>query len=458
MVHVADVHLGVESYGRIDPATGLNSRLLDFTARLDEVVDCAIRERVDLFLFAGDAYRSRDPSPTQQRELAKRVRRLSDAGIPTFLLVGNHDLPAASGRANSLDIFETLGVPNVTVGRHPRVYRIETAAGPIQIVALPWLRRSALMATQQGRSMSADEARREIQSLAASAIATAVETLEPGVPAVLAAHISIEGATYGSERSVLVGEDIVLPRSSVAHPAFAYVALGHIHKHQVLGDDPPVVYPGSIERVDFGEERDPKGFMMVEIEGNKATCELRPLPARRFLTIRSRPRGALPTEEIILDVAKAEPANAITRLIVETEPEIDARVDYAAVRRALRDAYAIAGVRREVTRADRRTSSAQGVEGLTVPEALDLYLTTRDVAPERRELLLRYAGQLAGEPDRPPVAAAFTRHPSTRDPEPGPQNPSPSSLNSQPSTLSPSGRSLNRQSSTANPSETGVGQ
>jgi exonuclease SbcD len=396
-VHVADVHLGVESYGRIDPATGLNSRLLDFTARLDDVVDCAIQEQVDLFLFAGDAYRSRDPSPTQQREFARRMRRLSDAGIPTFLLVGNHDLPAASGRANSLDIFETLGVPNVTVGRQPRVYRIETKAGPIQIAALPWLRRSALLATHQGRSLSADEARRAIQELAAEAIKNAAATLEPGIPAVLAGHVSVEGATYGSERSVLVGEDIVLPRSSIAHPAFAYVALGHIHKHQVLGDDPPVVYPGSIERVDFGEERDPKGFMLVEIENNKATFEMRSLPARRFVTIRSRPRSALPTEEVIQDVEKADPANTIARLIVEAEPETDARIDYAAVRRALKEAYAVAGLRREVTRTDRRTTSAQGVEALTVPEALDLYLKTREVTPERRELLVRYASQLTGD-------------------------------------------------------------
>src|SRR3989442_12329525 len=145
LLHLADVHLGVETFGRIDPATGLNSRLADVAARLDEAIDHAIQTRVDLVLVAGDASRSRDPSPTQQREFAKRIRRLSEAGIPTFLLVGTHDLPAASGRANSLDIYETLGVPNVTVGRSTAIYRIETKAGPFQIVALPGSRRSALL-------------------------------------------------------------------------------------------------------------------------------------------------------------------------------------------------------------------------------------------------------------------------------------------------------------------------
>src|SRR5262249_56834375 len=153
------------------------------------------------------------------------------------------------------------GGRQVAVGRATAIHGIETNAGPVQIVALPWLRRSALLARPEFRGLSAEDARRAIEAHAAEYIATAAEQLEPDVPAILAAHVSVEGATYGSERSVLVGEDIVLPRSTVAHPAFSYVALGPIHQHQALHDRPLVLYPGSLERVDFGEERDPKGFV-----------------------------------------------------------------------------------------------------------------------------------------------------------------------------------------------------
>jgi exonuclease SbcD len=394
LLHLADIHLGVETFGRIDPATGLNTRLLDFTARLDEAIDHALNTNIDLVLFAGDAYRSRDPSATQQREFARRVRRLSEAGVPTFLLVGNHDLPAASGRANSLDIYETLGVPNVTIGRLPGTHLLETKAGPLQVVALPWLRRSALLAQESYRNLPANEVRKAIEALAATFIAEAVEKLDLTVPAVLAAHVSVEGATYGSERSVLVGEDIVLPRSTVANPAFTYVALGHIHKHQVLYDAPLTLYPGSLERVDFGEERDAKGFVTVEIDGKRATHQFHPVGARRFVTIRSRPTSALPTEEILRDVERAEPAGAIARLIVEAAPDVDARVDYGMVRRALRDSYAVAGIRREVSRPDRQQSAASGVESLSESEALDLYLRHKDVPDERRKQLLEYAQRL----------------------------------------------------------------
>ena len=95
ILHTADIHLGTELYGHYDPLTGASSRLQDFATALDHAVDYAIAERVDLFLFAGDAYKTRDPSPTQQREFALRLRRLLEASVPVFLLTGNHDMPNA---------------------------------------------------------------------------------------------------------------------------------------------------------------------------------------------------------------------------------------------------------------------------------------------------------------------------------------------------------------------------
>src|SRR5215217_7931976 len=96
LLHFADLHLGVENYGRIDTQTGLSSRLGDFLHRLDDVVDYAIAERMDAVLFAGDAFKTRDPNPTVQRAFAERIRRLSRATIPTILLIGNHDLPSVT--------------------------------------------------------------------------------------------------------------------------------------------------------------------------------------------------------------------------------------------------------------------------------------------------------------------------------------------------------------------------
>src|SRR3972149_6372656 len=115
LLHFADLHIGVENYGRTDPATGLSTRLLDFLAAFDELVDYAIEAQVDAILFAGDAYKSRDPSQTHQREFARRIAHLTAAGIPVHLVAGNHDLPSIPGRATALEIFPTLAVQRLSV-------------------------------------------------------------------------------------------------------------------------------------------------------------------------------------------------------------------------------------------------------------------------------------------------------------------------------------------------------
>ena len=144
ILHFADLHIGVENYGHIDPETGLSTRLLDFLQALDEVVEYALSQNIDLVLLAGDAYKSRDPNQTHQRELAKRLATLSSAGIPIFLLLGNHDRPNAIGRATAIEIFDTLQVPNLYVGDEIKTYVVETPKGSLQITALPWPRRSML--------------------------------------------------------------------------------------------------------------------------------------------------------------------------------------------------------------------------------------------------------------------------------------------------------------------------
>ena len=119
MLHFADTHIGVENYGAIDPATGISSRVLDFLRRIDDLIDFAGENDADLAIFAGDAFKSRYPSPTHQREFARRIKRLAEI-CPVVLVVGNHDRPAMVQKASSVEIFHTLDVPNVEQRRKGR--------------------------------------------------------------------------------------------------------------------------------------------------------------------------------------------------------------------------------------------------------------------------------------------------------------------------------------------------
>jgi DNA repair protein SbcD/Mre11 len=400
LLHFADTHLGVESYGRLDPSTGLSSRLGDFLAVLDQVVDYALAQRVDLVVFAGDAYKTRDPSPTHQREFARRVRRLSLAGIPCFLLVGNHDLPNAQSRAHTTEIFDTLAVPGVIVARLIGTHRVETASGPLQIVSLPWVTRGAMLSREESRGQSLEELNSRLVNKVVGVLAAEIDALDPAIPAVLVGHCSVEGAVYGSEKSVMLGQDVVLPLGMVAHPRFDYVALGHLHKFQVLAQRPPVVYSGSLERMDFGEEKESKGFVDVTLldrgdrpgaaDGETARFTCVPVSARRFLTVEVTVAHGDPTEQVLESIAEQGFAGAVVRVLVHNRTEIPLRE--AEVRQALKDAYFVAAVTQDMKPRTRRQLS--GVAGLAPRNALAAYLEARDTPLDRQQLLLARADVL----------------------------------------------------------------
>ena len=406
IVHFADLHLGVESYGHIDPNTGLPTRLLDFLSALDQVIDYALENKVDLVLFCGDAYKTREPSQTQQREFAKRINWLSTSGIPIFLLIGNHDLPNAIGRATTTEIFDTLAVKNVYVSNRPDIYQIPTNSGTIQIASLPWLRRSALLSKEETKDLNFDQINQRLQQVLTNIIAANIPKLDPKLPSLLAAHVWVSGAQVGSERSMSIGQEHALLLSNVANPAFDYIALGHIHKHQVLSHNPPVVYSGSLERLDFSEEEDNKGFYLVEIEPDKETgkrqvsFDFHPVTGRPFLTVNVNiePQDTDPTATVLRTISEQEGRvrDAIVRLQISLPAEIEGQLRDNDIRNAVKEAHYFT-VAKEIKRETRLRLGKWTAEEITPLDALKAYLEAKKVTPERTKVLLEYGEKLIQE-------------------------------------------------------------
>ena len=272
LLHTADIHLGSNTFGKIDPETGLNTRLIDFTRCFDFMVERALAEDIDVFLFCGDAYRTADPTPTQQRAFAQCLKPLAEAGIPLVMIVGNHDHPVSFGKASALDIFGYLQ-GTVHVFRRPELATIPTRRGPLQLLAMPWPIRSMLLAKDEFRKMKPHQVRDVIEEMYVAFVRQAAEQLDPAVPAVLAGHFSVQGAHLsGSERTSLIAHEPKFTAGQLAVPPIDYVALGHIHRYQNLNADGdiPVVYCSSIERITFKERDDDKGFVLVDIDASGA--------------------------------------------------------------------------------------------------------------------------------------------------------------------------------------------
>src|SRR5207302_2331786 len=145
--------------GRLDPESGLNTRLKDFKQSLLSPIQAALEAGIDLAVFAGDAYKARDPRQTDQREFADCIRRLTDSGVPVVLLAGNHDMPAIRGRANAVEIYRTLGVSNVHVLSKPEHILVETQAGPVRVAAMPYLIKGYSIAREEFQGKTLDETR-----------------------------------------------------------------------------------------------------------------------------------------------------------------------------------------------------------------------------------------------------------------------------------------------------------
>jgi len=144
------------------------------------------------------------------------------------------------------------------------------------------------MTREETTGMSLEEVLTAMEERVTRAILNGIETANTELPLILTAHASVQGAVYGSERGVMLGHELVLGGRIITDRRLDYVALGHIHKHQSLrprGSHPPVVYPGSIERIDFGEARERKGFVLAEISKGHTEWEFVPLNTRRFLDI-----------------------------------------------------------------------------------------------------------------------------------------------------------------------------
>lgn len=394
LLHFADAHIDMANYGRHDPETGLPLRVLDFLRALDTIVDAAIDEKVDMVIFAGDAYKDRSPAPTFQREWGKRIIRLSQAKIPTLLLVGNHDLSPAVGRAHAIQEFDTLQVPYVRVLQKPDFLKPEQLWDlPVQVIAMPWVSRSGLMASIEVSGSDTQELFSKIETRISELVEAWVEEADRSLPLILTAHASVEGAVFGAERMVMLGADLVLPTSLVKDQRLDYVALGHIHKPQNLneGYHPPVIYPGSIERIDFGEAMDDKFFVIAEVTPGKTEVDWRKIEGTRPFLER---RAILQSSENVTEFLtfnlprQKDMADAIVKLTVEYPRELDVLIDESALRKYAECAFEFHLVKKPKVEARVRIPQGQAISSLSPLDLLTQYFDSAKVGDteELREL------------------------------------------------------------------------
>jgi DNA repair protein SbcD/Mre11 len=401
LLHFADAHIDIANYGRHDAESALPIRVMDFLSALDQIVDAGVSQSVDLVIFAGDAYKDRNPQPTFQREWGQRMMRLSQAGIPTILLVGNHDLSPASGRAHTMHEFNTLAVPHIHVADKIGMLGPDDLGLPVQVITVPWVSRSRMLTREEMAGKTLDDVLTLLEGKITDAILQLIEDADPDLPLILTAHASVQGAVFGSERAVMLGHELVLSGRIVNDKRLDYVALGHIHKHQALnaaGSHPPIVYPGSIEKIDFGEVREKKGFVLAQVNKGQTDWEFVKLKTRRFLDFKI---DNLSADTFMEDILRRLPepeevADAICRVQLSYPREWEPLLDDNAIVERFKKALSIQIQKHRHIEKRARLGDTAAVESLSPTELLDTYWQTIGLEGEETSAMQALAQEVLG--------------------------------------------------------------
>ncbi|MDP6086592.1 MAG: DNA repair exonuclease [Nitrospinota bacterium] len=244
-IHTADVHLGrpFDSLGGRGP-----ERREDLRAAFGRMVERAVKEKVDLFLVAGDLFDSPCPPPADREAARAGFLCLREAGVRAFAIPGNHDFFIPGG------VWSEMEAAGVTVFSRPQLEGKEVPPAGVRVFGMAYDRerpRSRPLADLQAEGDDAAGAR------------------------ILLFHGSLEVLGEGYD-------DAPFSEAEISRLPFDYVALGHYHSWREIGQRPLAAYPGSPSGVGMtSRETGERYFLLGRVETNEAerSVHLERIPA-----------------------------------------------------------------------------------------------------------------------------------------------------------------------------------
>ena len=271
IAHLADIHIGV-GYAGPTPL----SRFQDIEKILDWTADRIIAEKCDLCLIAGDCFKDAkvmiDRASQEIASIVRFLRTLSNAGIEVIVISGtpSHD------SVSSYELIKEMQIPRVFVYAKPDTCPV-VKESILYIACLPGLNRSMLMTQDEYKGLPPEQVHRHMTDKISQICQGMSAQMPDNKPKILMAHLTYQGSDTGFT-DLLMQQEPILTREAVA--GFDLVALGHIHRPQMIDDK--VFYSGPIERLSFNEEDIKPGFWIHEPGECSQFVET---PARRFYTI-----------------------------------------------------------------------------------------------------------------------------------------------------------------------------
>ncbi|MFI3246663.1 MAG: exonuclease subunit SbcD [Ferrimonas sp.] len=320
LLHTSDWHLGQYFYGK--------NRAEEHQAFLNWLLEQIDEHDVDALIVSGDLFDTGTP-PSYARQLYNSlITRMSPRRCQLILVGGNHDSVAMLNESKGL--LAELGthlVASASGDWQEQLISIPNKNGELAaiVMAVPYLRPRDLIHS------SANLDGRQKQQQLQQAISEHYQQLyqqaqilrgERPIPIIATGHLTTVGASRSEAvRELYIGTLDAFPAH--AFPTVDYLALGHIHRSQIVASQPHMRYSGSPIPLSFDELNRPKEVLLVEFEQqNMAQVQALPVPTFQAM---AQLRGSL--AEIEQQLQQFAPNGDTTNSAPSTWLDIEVRSD-----------------------------------------------------------------------------------------------------------------------------------
>lgn len=293
---LGDTHIGGSyALGNINLHQQSNSRLIDYSNTFDYVIDYMIKDNVKHFVITGDIFEYRRPHAAELSKFSEKLYRLSELGIHTHIVIGNHDTIRDYG-STTLGVIEELKLPMVHIYSSLSSRKCVDGVGdPINLIFLPY-RNIPSMGCKTN-----EEAVRRLNE----ALQYEIKSIGVGYK-ILIGHFMLKDTMLGN--MVESSTEIVLPSSMF--DGLDGTIMGHVHTHHIIQREPFIAYIGSMERKDFGDCGQPKYFLSIDNASGEIVYIFKQLPVRSIY-------------DIELDQSLIDDGEKATELCIEELKEFD---------------------------------------------------------------------------------------------------------------------------------------
>lgn len=314
ILHTSDWHIGKQLH-KYDLSP-------DLELFFEWMINYIKTENIDVLLVSGDIFDQANPSQAAYKQYYDLLKRLINLDCKIILTGGNHDSPAVlNAPAELLKAFDISVIGGATEEVGEMFVEVEKNNEKLVVAAIPFLKDRDIRKSVAGESYATkiEQIKSGLRAYFSN-VNEYYDEYHPDEVFILMGHLYVQGSEVSeSERDIQIGNQAGVEANMFGEIPH-YVALGHIHKPQVISREQNIHYCGSPIPLSFSEKEDCKQINVITVENNTIiNVEIIPIPKHRNLVTFE---GSLQeVERKLNDYSEETTLTSLAEIIVNEESE-----------------------------------------------------------------------------------------------------------------------------------------